>query len=93
VSYVEDYFGNCPECGRTDGCLNIYKVHWYRRNVHKTKWPVGMSFFDSWRHEDDEVWEENWRLLSDYDEVEAITPPQAYSDDQITEIILGWKER
>jgi hypothetical protein len=67
---TNDYFGECPECKRTDGFLNIGRVHWFVCNEHKTKWCVGENLFSNWINEEEERWEKNRLLLLDYRKVE-----------------------
>lgn len=47
----DDYFGVCPECGKTDGFINVGRGHWFYCREHKTKWLFGENQFDSWRDE------------------------------------------
>jgi hypothetical protein len=47
-------FGGCPQCGGTDGIVNIGRSHWLHCSEHKVKWWVGSNLFDSWRHETEE---------------------------------------
>ena len=34
---VDNYFGGCPHCGRTDGWANISRSHWCFCKTHKTE--------------------------------------------------------
>ncbi len=45
----DDYFGLCPTCKKTDGCINIGRSHWYYCKKHKVKWCVGSNLFSYWR--------------------------------------------
>ena len=71
-SYVDHHFGNCPECGRTYGYVNIGKAHWFYCRDHKTMWCVGANVFSSWRHEtaDDQRHAYEELGMEDYREVE-----------------------
>ena len=40
---VDNYFGGCPHCGRTDGWANISRSHWCFCKTHKTKWCFGIE--------------------------------------------------
>jgi hypothetical protein len=48
---VENYFGGCPQCGKTDGYVNVREhnlstngpAHWFRCDAHRTKWCVGAN--------------------------------------------------
>jgi len=60
------HFGECPECGKNDGYLNVRKCHFFVCHQHKTAWSVGWNLFSSWREETEKTWEENARLLEGY---------------------------
>ena len=63
--------GDCPKCGRNDGCLNVYKAHWFICRRHRVKWYAGYDLFPSWQNETEEDWKRNLRILSQYQEVRA----------------------
>jgi hypothetical protein len=69
---VDDYFGGCPSCGRNDGCLNVYKDHWFICHKHKMRWSPGSNLFSGWREETEATWAANDALLSGYHEVTPI---------------------
>jgi len=66
------YFGNCPECGRQDGCVNVGEDHWLVCRVHRTKWWIGSNLFSSWQEETEADWHRHADLLASYREVEPI---------------------
>jgi hypothetical protein len=71
---VDDYFGGCPQCGRSDGYTNVGKSHWFFCREHKAKWCIGSNLFSSWQ---DETEEEQRRAyvrigLGDFTEVEPL---------------------
>ena len=71
---VPDYFGGCPQCGRNDGYVNVYKTHVFICREHKTQWKVGSNLFSSWR---DQTEEEQRRIydeigVGDFTEVEPL---------------------
>jgi hypothetical protein len=70
----DDHFGNCPECGRTDGCLSIGSDHWYYCRVHQTKWRVGSNLFSGSENQSDDDWARNDATLSDCREVRPVFP-------------------
>ena len=39
----EHYFGGCPECGNTDGYMNVGSEHWFVCDVHRIKWFIGST--------------------------------------------------
>jgi len=65
-----NYFGDCPQCGRNDGYLNIGQVHVYVCHRHRTRWEVGMNLFDSWRHETEADWRRNAARIAHYRDVD-----------------------
>lgn len=69
-----EHFGWCPECGKTDGYLNIRDVHYFYCDAHRTRWFVGSNLFSSWQHEDEATWEANAQHLEDYRDVDPHTP-------------------
>jgi hypothetical protein len=67
----DDDFGNCPECGRTNGSLSLGDEDWYYCREHKTKWKhdsfdFGEIFKGEYAH--------NRAILSEYREVEPVFP-------------------
>ena len=48
---VKNYFGSCPECGNTDGYINVGHDHWFICKTHQTKWYVGTKLFSSCLYE------------------------------------------
>lgn len=67
-----DHFGVCPECGRTDGFLNVGRNHWFVCHEHTAAWWVGGNLFSSWKDEDEDDWLANEALLLGYVEVEPL---------------------
>lgn len=51
---ADNYFGVCPSCGHTDGCINIGRGHWFFCKEHKVCWFVGSNLFSGWREESEE---------------------------------------
>ena len=43
----DGYFGWCPHCQNTDGCLTTDPNldHWYFCDIHKTRWCIGSNLF------------------------------------------------
>jgi hypothetical protein len=46
-----DYFGVCPTCHQTEGCLNIGRGHWGFCKEHRVKWFFGENLLSGWRDE------------------------------------------
>ena len=44
-------FGVCPECGRSDGYLNLGIEHWFICREHNYRWLAGSNLFDSWKNQ------------------------------------------
>ena len=65
----DHYFGGCPECGDTDGYMNVGGNHWFICNKHRTKWPAGYNLFSGWRDEDEAEWQANAERLRFYRQV------------------------
>ena len=57
------YFGVCPECGKSDGYINVSRTHWFFCKAHKTKWCIGANLFSSWREQTED------EQRRDYDEI------------------------
>ena len=70
--YREEQYGNCPECGKTDGYVNISCNHWFVCHEHKTKWFVGSGLFSSWENEREIDWLGNAVLLGRYKDVKPL---------------------
>lgn len=81
---TDEYFGGCPECGKSDGYCNIGRSHWGSCDTHKTKWPIGESLFSCWKDETEKEWDENVKRLGTYKLVEPVTPKVANCDGQLT---------
>ena len=66
---VDNHFGGCPTCHKTDGFLNIGRDHWFVCHRHRTKWCVGSNLFSGWREQDEQHWQANRYRLAGYREV------------------------
>ena len=73
-------FGGCPVCGGNDGFLNINRGHWFMCKKHMTKWCAGSNLFRCWRFETEDIWRENFEILSDYREVTPVYPEPPKSE-------------
>ena len=71
---TDEYLGGCPECGESDGYLNVGRNHWAVCDTHQTKWPIGANLFSSWHDETDADWKCNAEKLAGYGEVKPIYP-------------------
>jgi hypothetical protein len=70
---VDDDFGGCPMCGKTDGYRDVGRDHWFVCHEHKKRWSPGSNLFSSWRDETEADWTANAALLNGYDEVEPLS--------------------
>ena len=66
------YFGGCPQCGRTDGLMNVGCDHWFTCSEHRTRWYIGSNLFGGWKDESEEDWEWNRQKLGNYTEVKPV---------------------
>jgi len=66
-----NYFGDCPECGRNDGYVNIGRGHWFICKEHKAMWFIGSNLFSDWKGETEEEQRERFDFygLGSYEEV------------------------
>ena len=71
---TDEYFGGCPQCGKSDGYLNVSRSHIGVCHEHRTKWPIGANLFSSWKDETEEDWRRNADKLTDYSKVDPIYP-------------------
>ena len=69
VQPTEDHFGVCDVCGKTDGCRNIGRVHWFFCAAHPRKWCVGSNLFSGWQSETENDWSRNQETLQDFVEI------------------------
>ena len=67
----DDYEGGCPKCGNME-VANVGRNHYGFCRDHKAAWCIGSNLYDSWRHEDEKIWDANKRLLADYEMVEPV---------------------
>lgn len=61
--------GTCPECGKTDGYVNLGKEHWFVCRDHKTKWLGGYNLFENWKNQTVSQTESVNLMLEDFLEV------------------------
>ncbi len=59
-------FGTCPECGKSDGYRNIYRLQFFFCDEHRLVWCPGSNLLSSWREESEEDWRSAWELLKGY---------------------------
>ena len=74
------YFGGCPTCGRTDGCVNYGSEHWFVCRRHRTRWSPGSNLFSGWRDEDPVHQIAFWWTVGDFTIVEPILPHDAVTE-------------
>jgi hypothetical protein len=71
---TDEYFGGCPECGKTDGYLNTGSAHWFVCDAHRVRWCIGSNLFSSWRDETEDEQRRAWERVDDYAEVKPVYP-------------------
>jgi hypothetical protein len=76
---VENYFGGCPHCGRTDGYANAGKSHRFFCKDHRTSWCVGSNLFSSWRDQTEDEQRRIWAEigLDEFTDVEPLPCTEA----------------
>lgn len=67
----QDHFGLCPKCKSMTTILNIERSHFAVCHKHKVAWHVGWNLLDAWRHENDDTWRKNVKILETY---QPVTP-------------------
>ena len=68
----QHYFGGCPECGNTDGYVNVRSNHWFVCDRHMTRWSAGANLFSGWREETEADWQRATEKLANYRVVRPI---------------------
>ncbi len=53
-AFLDDYFGVCPHCEKTDGYVNAGSTHVFYCDEHKVSWIAGANLFSGWRDETEE---------------------------------------
>ena len=48
---IDGYWGLCPTCKKTDGCVNMGSNHWFICKKHRSRWYIGTNLFSSWLYE------------------------------------------
>ena len=73
-SYIDDYSGGCPKCGRTNGCLNVGRDHWFVCDEHMLRWYVGSNLFSCWHEQTEEGRQQNIETLKGYSVFTGASP-------------------
>jgi hypothetical protein len=75
---MDDYFGVCPTCQKTDGYTNVGRSHWFFCKEHRVKWWVGSNLFSSWQGETEEYQRRRFDEigLGEFETIKAIYPEQ-----------------
>ena len=60
-------WGVCPQCGGTDGVINIGRGHWFVCHEHKKIWFAGSNLFSTWKCESMDNWEANHEKTKEYE--------------------------
>jgi len=59
----------CVRCGVECAFRNIGREHWGFCDPCRIKWCIGENLFSGWREQSDEVFEENWEFLKDFEDL------------------------
>ena len=88
---TEDYWGGCPECGKTDGFVNVNCDHYFICQAHRTKWYVGSNLFSFWKFETEEEQRQNCERLgfSGFRHVEPVFPTATSQQDASGRLVGG----
>lgn len=65
----EDNMTCCVRCGESCAFRNIGRQHWFFCEICRIKWCAGENLFSGWREQTDEVFEENWTSLKDFEDL------------------------
>jgi hypothetical protein len=84
---VDDDFGGCPVCGKTDGYLNIGRDHWFVCHAHEKRWLIGSNLFSGWKEETEAKWAANAALLEGYEKIEPLSMGR-WPRDQVDRLIV-----
>jgi len=66
IPIIDRDIGGCPECGGNDGYINIEREHFGLCQKHKFRWWIGSNVFSGWREENERIWRENEKRLTDF---------------------------
>lgn len=72
----DNEFFACPECGGSDGYINIGKGHWFYCQRHRTKAMVGANLFSGWKDETEDEQRERYDELGFRFFRDVGTPPR-----------------
>jgi hypothetical protein len=75
---MDDHFGLCPHCKKTDGYANAGKSHRFYCKEHKVSWCVGSNLFSDWRGQTEDEQRRIWNEigLNDFANIEPYFPPE-----------------
>ena len=73
INEVNNHFGLCPVCHRTDGYANAGKSHIFFCKEHQKSWFVGANLFSSWRDQTEEEQRRIWDEIG-LEEFERVKP-------------------
>ena len=71
---IDNCFGGCPICHKSDGFLSVGPGHWNVCHRHRVKWHVGSRLFSGWREQDEQHRQANRYKLAGYRDVEPWFP-------------------
>lgn len=55
--------GRCPYCAGAGELVNVERSHYIVCRKHRAAWFVGANLYSCWRHETEEKWAKNKKLL------------------------------
>lgn len=66
LKYKIKTLGCCPVCGKSGPFMNIGRDCYGFCQKHKTKWLIYSNLYSAWQNENEIIWDENERFLSDF---------------------------
>lgn len=70
----DEFTGGCPECGKTNGFLDVHGALYFYCHTHKVRWFRGENVFGCWSFNSPCEWGAKWKLMKEYVEVEPCFP-------------------
>jgi hypothetical protein len=70
---IDNYFGVCPTCHKSNGGVNVGRYHYGYCKTHKTRWGIGENLFSDWKYETEEEQRQIYDAL-EFDSFEDVEP-------------------
>ena len=66
----DNYFGHCLIPEHENFYLNIGRQNWMYCDECKIRWFMGENLISTWRQENEDIWEKNYKKIKDYEELD-----------------------